>query len=144
MQDALSGEMVRRQEAAARGRQLRLDPRLREGPYVGRPGRCAAAAPALAVPRRRRVLRDADGQARVHRPVRRHRPARSLPGAAPAAGLAAAGGGPAARAGVAPVVPDRPAHVQRAGVARGARRARRLRACRPCPVWATSSRTRPS
>ncbi len=110
--------------AAAPRRQLRLTARLRAGPGRRRGAR-AAAQPADHL---RRVLRAADRQARLHRPVRADRPGRPVARRAPAAGLAAARGGPAARPGHAPVLPDRPADVLRDGVARGARRARRLRA----------------
>ena len=55
----------------------------------------------------------------------------------------AAGGGPAARAGHAPVVPHRPAHVLGAGVAGRARRARRVRAAPLARATGTSS-TAPS
>ena len=110
--------------AAARGRQLRLAARLREGPRRRR----AAGAAAQPADHLRRVQRAAHRQARLHRPVRPDRPARPVARRAPAARLAAAGGGPAARAGHAPVVPDRPAHVLRDGEPRRARRARRVRA----------------
>ena len=123
-----AGRPVRRDGAppgaAPRGRQLRVDPRLREGPG----GRRGARAAAVAVHRGRRVLRDAVGQAGVHRPVRRDRPAGPVARPAPAARLATARGGPAARPGVPPVLPRRPAHVQRRRVPRRARRAGRLRA----------------
>ena len=123
-----AGRAVRRDGAPpgapARGRQLRVDPRLREGP-----GRRRGARPAaVAVHRGRRVLRDALGEAGVHRPLRRDRPPRPFPRPAPPARLAAARGGPAARPRVPPVLPGRPAHVQRRRVAVGARRPRRLRA----------------
>ena len=72
--------------AAPRGRQLRLRPRLREGPG----GRRGPRPAAVAVHRGRRVLRAAVGQAGVHRPVRRHRPAGPVAGHAPAARLASA------------------------------------------------------
>ena len=124
MQDALSGEMVRRQELLRDAGQLRLGARLRARADRRRAPRAAA----VAVHRGRRVLRDAVGEAGVHRPLRRHRPARPVARPAPAARLAAAGGGPAARPRVAPVLPDRPAHLLRPGVAHGARRPRRLRA----------------
>ena len=125
-----AGRPVRRDDpapgAAARRRQLRVGPRLREGSRQRR----AARADAVAVHRRRRVLRDALGQAGVHRPLRRHRPPRPLARPAPAARLAAARGGPAARPGVPPVLPRRPAHLLGRRVAGRARRARRLRAAR--------------
>ena len=129
--------MTRRQELLRVGRQLRQRHRLRAGP---RPGRAARAA-AGAAHRGRRVLRAAVGQARVRRPVRGDRPARPLAVDAPAALLAAARGGPAARAGVAPVLPDRPAHLLGRRVAHRHRRARRLRAAGRCRAWATSSPT---
>ena len=75
MQDALSGEMVRRQELLRDGRQLRLGHATTRRPA---PPASAARAAAVAVHRGRRVLRDALGQAGVHRPVRRDRPARPL------------------------------------------------------------------
>ena len=123
-----AGRAVRRAGAppggAACRRRPRLGPRLRAGARCRRRPR----APAGTVRRGRRVLRAARGQARAHRPVRRDRPARSLARAAPAAGLAAARGGAAAGSRVAPVLPDRAAHVLRAGVADGARRPGCLRA----------------
>ena len=88
-----------------------------------RPG---LAAPAALAPRGgRRVLRAAHRRARLRRPLRGHRSPGPLAGRAPAAGLAAARRGTAARARVAPVLPRRPAHLQRRRVARGAGRARR-------------------
>ena len=126
MQDALSGEMVRRQELL---REAGNFASIRDYEKARAAGEDLDAA-ALAVHRRRRVLRDAVGQAGVHRPVRRDRPPRPLARDPPAAGLAAARGGSAARARVAPVLPRRAAHLLRRGVARGARRAGRLRAAR--------------
>ena len=78
MQDALSGRDDATPGAAARGRQLRdrSATTRRPAPPASRP-----RAAAVAVHRRRRVLRDAVRQAGVHRPVRRHRPARPVPGA---------------------------------------------------------------
>ena len=122
MADALAGELPAA-GAAARGRQLRRRRRVRRRPAAA--GARAAAA-AGAAGGRRRVLRAARPAPGVHRPVRHDRPARPLARAAPAAGLPAAGRGPAARAGVAPVLPDRAAHVLRRGVAGRARRARRV------------------
>ena len=110
--------------AAARRRQLRVGARLRARPDRRRGPR----PPAVAVHRGRRVLRDALGQAGVHRPLRRHRPPRPVARPPPAARLAAAGGGPAPRPRVAPVLPGRAADVLGPGVAHGARRPRRLRA----------------
>ena len=124
MQDALSGEMVRRQELL---REAGNFASIRDYEKARATGRAARAA-AVAVHRGRRVLRDALGEAGVHRPLRRDRPARPLARAAPAARLAAARGGPAPRPGVAPVLPGRAAHVLGTGVARGARRTGRLRA----------------
>ena len=138
MQDALSGEMVRRQELL---RDAGNFASIRDYEKARAAGERPAPA-AVAVHRGRRVLRDALRQAGVHRPVRRDRPARPLARAAPAARLAAARGGPAARPGVAPVLPGRPAHLLRGGVARRARRPGRLRAARRSPAWATSSPTR--
>ena len=138
MQDALSGEMVRRQELLREAGNF-ASVRDYEKARVGRRGPRAAA---VAVHRGRRVLRAAVGQAGVHRPVRRDRPARPLARPAPAARLAAARGGPAARPRVAPVLPGRPAHVLRQRVAHGARRPRRLRAARRSRASATSSPTR--
>ena len=109
MQDALSGEMVRRQELL---REAGNYANVRDYEKARAAGADAAAA-AGAVHRGRRVLRDAAPQAGVHRPVRRDRPARPVAGPAPAARLAAAGGGPAARPRDPPVLPDRPAHVLR-------------------------------
>ena len=110
--------------AAAQGRQLRLAARLRAGPG-GR--RAAAPLPSLLIICRR-VQRAAHRPARLHRHVRPDRPGGPVARRPPAAGLAAAGGGPAARAGDAPVLPDRPAHVLLDGEPGGARRARRVRA----------------
>ena len=138
MQDALSGEMVRRQELLREAGNF-ASIRDYEKARVSRRG---PRPDAVAVHRGRRVLRDAVREAGVHRPVRRDRPARPLARAAPAARLAAPGGGPAARPRVAPLLPGRPAHVQRRRVPLGARRPRRLRAARPTPGSATSSRTR--
>ena len=124
-----AGRAVRRDGpppgAAARGRQLRLGPRLREGPRRRRAAsrrcrRCSSSStssPSCSSAKPEFIdLFVAD------------RPARPLARPAPAAGLAAARGGPAARPGDPPVLPDRPAHVLRRRVARRARRARRLRA----------------
>ncbi len=124
MQDALSGEMVRRQELLREAGNYASVRDYEKARASGEPPRPAAQP----VHRRRRVLRDALGQARVHRPVRGHRPARPLARPAPAARLAAARGGPAARAREPPVLPDRPAHVLQRRVARRPRRAGRLRA----------------
>ena len=124
MQDALSGEMVRRQELL---REAGNFASIRDYEKA-RAGRRGPGPAAVAVHRGRRVLRDAVGQARVHRPVRGHRPARPLARPAPAARLPAARGGPPARPGVAPLLPGRPADLQRPGVPHGARRPRRLRA----------------
>jgi hypothetical protein len=110
--------------AAPRLRQLRIRPRLRAGARRRRGPRPAS----LAVHRRRRVLRDAVRQARVHRPLRRDRPSRPVPRTPPAAGVTAPRGGAAARTGVAPVLPGRPAHVLGPGVAVRARCPGRLRA----------------
>ena len=141
MADALAGEIMRRQEilraagnlvsvtdyAAAR----RARPELPPLPGAGRGGR--------------RVLRAARPAPRADRPDGHDRPPRPLPRAAPAARFAAARRGQAARAGVAPVVPHRAAHVLGVGVAGRARRAGRApaashtRARRSSPRAATSS-----
>ncbi len=123
-----AGRPVRRNGAppgaAPRRRQLRVDPRLRARPYRRRAARPAA----VAVHRGRRVLGDAVRQAGVHRPLRRDRPPGPVARPPPAARLAAPGGGPAAWPRVPPVLPGRPAHVQRGRVAVGPRRTGRLRA----------------
>ena len=122
MADALAGEITRRQELLRAAGNL-----TGVAEYAAARGpRRAAAAAAGAAGRRRRVLRAARPRARARRPARHDRAAGPLAGPAPAAGLAAARRGPAARPGVAPVVPDRAAHVLRrrvAGRARGPRRA---------------------
>ena len=82
MQDALTGELNRRQEHLRAAGQLRVPPRLRGRACPGR----AAGADARAVHRGRRVQRDAVQQARVHRRLRHDRPARPQPRRAPAAG----------------------------------------------------------
>ena len=84
MQDALSGEMVRRQELLREAGNYASIRDYEKARAAGEPLR----PDAVAVHRRRRVLRDAVGQAGVHRPVRRHRPARPLARPAPAARLA--------------------------------------------------------
>ena len=141
MQDALHGEMTRRQELLRAAGNYAVAARLRAGPHLGRPARPRAAAqPAH---RLRRVQRAAVRQAGVHRPVRHDRPARPLARHPPAARLAAARGGPAARPGQPPVVPDRPAHLLGRRVAQRDRRPRRLRAARRPGSRATSSPTSP-
>ena len=135
MQDALSGEMVRRR-AAPRGRQLRLDPRLREGPRAGEDARAAA----VAVHRGRRVLRDALGQAGVHRPVRRDRPlGRSLglhlllaSQRLEEAGCAASSPTCPTASACAPSAPPSPAACSACPTPTS---------CRPSPAWASSSPT---
>ena len=112
MRDALYGELVRRQELLRAAGQLRVAARLHHGPRAG-----PTCPGAHAVPRARRVLRAAVGQAGVHRPVRHDRPGRPVARRAPAARLAAPRGRQAARPGHPPVLPDRPADVLRLGSA---------------------------
>ena len=136
MQDALSGRWCVGRSCCARPGTSRR-PRLR-GPPCGDP---AGPAPLpVALPRRRRVLRDALGQAGVHRPVRGDRPARLL--ARPAPARLAAAGGPPARPGVAPVPTawgcGRSAPPSRAPCSAS----RTPTSCPPTRAWATSSRTR--
>ena len=107
MQDALQGEMTRRQELLRSAGNFANVTDYERARAQGAAARAAAGA----AHRGRRVLRAALGQARVRRPVRGDRPARPLAVDAPAALLAAARGGPAARARVAPVLPDRAAHL---------------------------------
>ena len=141
MADALAGRDHPPPGAAAGGGQPGEPRRLRRRPP--RPARAAAAA--RAAHRGRRVLRAARPAPRADRPDGHDRPARPLAGPAPAARLAAPRRGPAARAGVAPVVPHRAAHVLRVGVAGRARRAGRApaaadaRARRSSPRAPTSS-----
>ena len=113
MQDALHGELIRRQELLRAGRRLQLGAGLREGPR----GRARRSTPLpTPVRRRRRVQRAAGHAPRVHRPVRDDRPAGPQSSACtccwPPSGSTRAGIAPA---GVPPVVPDRPAHVLRHG-----------------------------
>ena len=108
MQDALSGEMVRRQELLREAGNFASIRDYEKARAAGE--RRSQPLPSLFI-----VVDEFSemlvGQAGVHRPVRRDRPARPLARAAPAARLAAARGGPAARPRVAPVLPGRPAHV---------------------------------
>ncbi len=121
MADALAGEINRRQEMLrAAGNLVSVT----DYAAARRGGRRPAAA-AGAVRGRRRVLRAARAAPGADRPARHDRPARALARDAPAACLAAARRGTAARAGVAPVLPHRAAHVLRGGVPGRARRARR-------------------
>ena len=112
MQDALHGELVRRQELLRRAGNYSS---VLDYEKASAPGRRAGPA-AHPVRGRRRVQRTARRAPRVHRPVRDDRPARPLPRRAPAARLAAAGRRPHPPAGVAPVVPDRAAHLLRHGI----------------------------
>ena len=124
MRDALDGELNRRQEllrSSGNYAYVKDYERAREN------GASLAPDP-QPVRRRRRVQRAAHGQTGLHRPVHHDRPDRPLPRRPPAARQPAPGGGPAARPGHVPVVPDRPAHLLRPGVAGGARRPGRLRA----------------
>ena len=141
MQDALARRDGPPSGAAARRGQLRVGPRLREGTA---PTASALEPMPSLLHRRRRVLRDAVGQAGVHRPVRRDRPARPLARPPPPARLAAAGGGPTARAS-SRTCPTGSACARSAPSEsrRGPRRTRRLRAAAPSPASATSSPTSP-
>ena len=124
MQDALAGELVRRQELlrAAGNYVSLLD--YEKARAAGEP---LAPLPSLL------VICDEFSELLAAKPdfidlFVHDRPARPVARRAPAAGLPAAGGGPAARAGHPPVVPDRPAHVLGDGEPDRARRARRVRA----------------
>ena len=138
MQDALSGEMVRRQELL---REAGNFASVRDYEKARAAGEDLAPLPSLF------IVVDEFSEMLSAKPefidlfVAIGRLGRSL-GPAPAARLAAARGGPAARPGVAPVLPGRPAHVQRRRVPLGARRPRRLRAAGRSPASATSSPTR--
>ena len=76
MQDALHGEMMRRQELLRAAGNFASSRDYEKARAARRRPRAAA----VAVHRGRRVLRAALGQAGVHRPVRRDRPARPLAG----------------------------------------------------------------
>ena len=113
MQDALNGEMIRRQEMLrASGYASLFD-------YEKARGSGAQLVPVPgAADHRRRVQRAAVQQDRVHGPVRLDRPARAQPRRAPAARLAAPGRGPDQPGRGPPVLPARAAHVLLDGVAR--------------------------
>ena len=123
MQDALTGEMTRRQELLRKAGNF---PNVTEYEKARMNGRTDLEAAARAVRGLRRVLRAAVGQAGPGRLLREHRPTRPLPRGPSADRLAAPRGGQAARTGHLPVVPHRPAHVLRVGIKGGARRPRRL------------------
>ena len=115
MQDALHGELMRRQELLrAAGNYVSLL-RLREGP-AGRRAAGPAAEPARHL---RRVQRAAHRQAGLHRPVRHDRPARAVARRAPAAGLASGW--------------------RRAGCAGSRRTCRTGSACARSPPWRAGS-----
>ena len=138
MQDALSGEMVRRQELLREAGNYASVRDYEKARAAGerRSSRCPSLF--IVVDEFSELL---VGQAGVHRPVRHDRPPRPLARRAPAARLAAAGGGPAARPRVPPVLPDRPAHVLRRGVPRPCSACPTPTSCRPSRASATSSPT---
>ena len=128
MQDALSGEMVRRQELL---REAGNYASIRDYEKARAAGEALEPLPSLF------IVVDEFSEMLTAKPefidlfVAIGRLGRSL-GSAPAARLAAARGGPAARAGVAPVLPGRPAHVLAAGVARASSASPTPTSCRPC------------
>ena len=132
MQDALQGELVRRQELLRRSSFTSIHEyeRARAG------GAPLEPLPTLV------VIVDEFGellgrQDRVRRTVHDDRPARPVAGRAPAAGLAAVRRGPHPHPGDPPVVPDGPADVLRDGVAQRHRHRRRLRPAARARVPAT-------
>ena len=129
MAAALTGEIHRRQELLRAAGNLTGHRRLRRRPARRR----RAAAAARPAGGGRRVLRAARPAPGTDRPAGHDRTDRTLARPAPAAGLAAPRRGPDARAGVAPVLSHRAAHVLRGGVARRARSARRPPADRARP-----------
>ena len=124
MQDALSGEMVRRQELL---REAGNYASIRDYEKARAAGEALEPLPSLF------IVVDEFSEMLSAKPefidlFVADRPAGPVARPAPAARLATARGGPAARPGVPPVLPRRPAHVQRRRVPRRARRAGRLRA----------------
>ena len=139
MQDALQGEMTRRQELLRSAGNFANVTDYERARAQGADARAAAGA----AHRGRRVLRAALGQAGVHRPVRRDRPARPLAGDAPAA-RPRSGSRRAGCAGWSRTCPT----ASGCAPSRPASRAPSSAcptptSCRRCRAWATSSPTRP-
>ena len=133
MQDALSGEMVRRQELL---RDAGNFASIRDYERARTAGEKLDPLPSLF------IVVDEFSEMLSAKPefidlFVADRPPRPFARPAPAARLAATGGGPAPRPRVPPVLPGRPAHVQRRRVAVGPRRTGRLRAARRSRAWPT-------